>query len=397
MANESGAKVLIVDDDRATTSWLRALLEPEGHQVTIARTGAEALELVRTDPPRLILHELVLPDIDGLDFCRSLRLVPQIENAWIIIMSARSGREDIAAGLTAGADDFIPKRRGADSELLAKSKMLLMRHRTEYRPPEQTGRGSIVSFFSAKGGSGTTTLALNTTFAIPKFSPGASTLLVDMVFPLGAVGYMLGTKSTLSVAKLTHEQLNTLDRQAIAQEITEGCQYGIRSLISANDLQEAQGMEVSRIVPLIGTLRSMFDLTVVDIGHSLSRITLPILETSDLIYVIVIPDVTGVALTKLALDYLLSRRIPPERFILIQNRTVPRSWLSREDIERELNMPVAITIPYDGEQVTLATNARVPYLERYENTPVAVTLRELGKLAVERTSRKDDAVAVPSM
>jgi pilus assembly protein CpaE len=394
MPGENGAKVLVVDDDPITTTWLRALLEPEGHKVAVARTANEALQRIREDPPALILLDLVLPDTDGFEFCRTLRRTPESANAWIIILSSKTSRDDIAAGLGSGADDYISKRRGADSELLAKSKMMLTRHRSESRLPEEPGRGHIISFFSAKGGSGTTTLAVNTAYAIPTFKPKTSTLLVDMVFPLGAVGHMIGTESTESIAKLTHETQGALDRATITRHISSKSHYGFNFLLSANDWREAQDLEVDRILPLFGMLRSMFGLIVVDLGHSLSRVTFPILETSDLIYVIVIPDITGVALTKLSLGYLFSRGIPRERVVLIQNRTVLRSWLSKEDMEIKLGMPIEVTIPYDGEQVPLATNARVPYLEQYKDTSTAVTMRELGRLAVERLLRTEQAPPV---
>jgi Flp pilus assembly CpaE family ATPase len=162
-------------------------------------------------------------------------------------------------------------------------------------------------------------------------------------------------------------------------------------LLSAINLQEAQALEVDRVAPLFDSLRSMFRLIVVDLGHSLSSVTFPILETSDLIYIIVIPDIIGVALTRLSLNYLMSRGVAPERLVVIQNRTILRSWLSKEDVKKELGMPVEITIPYDGEQVPLATNAHVPYLERYGNTSTAVTMRELGRLAVERLVRTEQS------
>lgn len=379
-----GAKVLVVDDDPVTTAWLHALLEPEGLDVATAGSAAEALERVRFDPPALILLDLILPDVDGLELCRKLRQIPEVANAWIIILSSKNDREDISAGLAAGADDYIAKRRGADSQLLAKSKMMLARRRSVSKPHGETGQGRIISFFSAKGGSGTTTLAVNTAYAIPKFATTTTTLLVDMVFPLGAIGHMIGTESTDTIAKLTQETQGPMDRQMVTRHISSKGHHGFSFLLSAHDLQEAQALEVDRIVPLFGLLRTMFDVIVVDIGHSLSRITLPILETSDLVYLIVIPDVTGVALTKLSLDYLISRRIPQENLVLIQNRTVPRSWLSREDMEKELGLPIYATIPYDGEQVPLATNAHVPYLERFGDSVTATAMRELGKLAMER-------------
>lgn len=396
MSDGSTPKILLVDQDSPTTAWLKGLLESEGYRVGIAESAYEALESVRAEQPALAVFELDLPDLGGLDLCRSMRGLPDAAGMWLIAFSGRAAREDIAAGLNAGADDYIPKRPGADADLLAKIKLMLSRERANSRLDGQSGngRGRVVSFFSAKGGSGTTTLAVNAAYSVAGFAPQASTLLVDMVFPLGAVGHMIGSHSTETIARLTREGHGPLARKMVERHISTKTHLDFSFLLSANDLQEAQALEVGRIVPLFELLRTMFDIIVVDFGHALSRITLPILESSDLIYVIVIPDVTGVALTKLTLDYLFSRRIPRERVVLIQNRTVPRSWLSRDEIEKELGVAVGTTIPYDGEQVPLATNAHVPYLERYGNTATAGALHELGKIAVERLYQPHEPAAL---
>lgn len=394
MITGDASKILIVDQDTTASAWLKGQMEGEGYYVAIAKSADEALESIRTDPPALIVFELELPGISGLDFCRTLRGMPEASSIWLVAFSARAGREDIAAGLDAGADDYIPKRPGAEAELLAKTTLMLSRQRTAPKPQVHSGQGRVLSFYSAKGGSGTTTVAVNAAYSIGKFAPEASTLLVDMVFPLGAVGPMIGSQSSQTIAKLTREVRGPLDPKTIASYISTKTPLDFSFLLSANDLQEAQVLEVGRIVPLFERLRAMFDLIVVDFGHSLSRITLPILESSDLIYVIVIPDVTGVALTKLTLNYLFSRRIPRDHVVLIQNRTVPRSWLSKDEIEKELGMEITITIPYDGEQVPLATNAHVPYLDRFGNTATAATLRELGKIAVHRLYRSQETAAV---
>lgn len=399
MSGDNTPKILLVDQDRPTTAWLKGLLEPEGYKVGVVQSASEALASIRAEQPALTVFELDLPDLSGLDLCRSLRRMPGVDGMWLIAFSARASRADIAAGLEAGADDYIPKRSGADADLLAKAKLMLGKERARSKPNGQSdeGRGRIVSFFSAKGGSGTTTLSVNAAYSVSGFAPKASTLLVDMVFPLGAVGHMIGTDSTETIARLTREGQGPLARKAVERHISTKSHLDFGFLLSANDLQEAEALEVGRIVPLFELLRTMFDIMVIDFGHSLSRITLPILESSDLIYVIVIPDVTGVALTKLSLDYLFSRGIPRERVVLIQNRTVPRSWLSRDEIERELGLSIAITVPYDGEQVPLATNAHVPYLKRHGDTTTAATLRELGRIAVERLYRPDGATAINRM
>ncbi len=384
MAAETARRLLLVDDDPLTLSWLRAQLEKAGYHVDTVWSAQTALERIRTSPPDAVILDRVLPDMDGLELCQRIHEATQSSNTKIIIFSVRGSPEDIVSGLNAGADDYIPKARGADAQLIAKLKLLLARGVKPAAAPAPEGKGKIISFFSGKGGSGTTTIAVNTGYALRTLRPKASILLADMVFPLGSIGSMLGFNCPETLAKLSHEVRDRPDRETVARYISQNRPYGLAILPNATDLVEAQNVEVDQILPIFKTLRSMFDLIVIDFGRSLARLTLPVIESSDLIFVIVTPDVNGVGLTRVSLDYFDSHHIPTGRIAVIQNRTVHRSFLGKEEIEKELGRPVALTVPFDGEQVPLATNARVAYLAKFGNTATSMALESIGRFALER-------------
>src|SRR5258705_12160400 len=99
-------KILIVDDDRKTVDLLRLYLEKDGYQVLAAHDGRQALDLTRQRRPDLIVLDLMLPNVDGLDVCRILRA----ESATpIIMLTARTTEDDKLLGLDLGADDYITK------------------------------------------------------------------------------------------------------------------------------------------------------------------------------------------------------------------------------------------------------------------------------------------------
>lgn len=367
--------ILIVDDDPATLKWLNAVLTREGYQVHSAETGAQALALFRAQRPQLIILDLTLPDMDGLEVCRQLRDEPQGDQTWILVLSARDRPEDIVRTLKAGADDYVPKRGGADVELFAKLKAMLQRPRRE--PAKQ---GKIVSLYSPKGGSGTSTLAVNLAYALTQVAPTQSVLLVDLVFPLGSIALMLDLPTTHTLARLSREFVNcSPNPKVISEYVLRVAPHSFYALSSANDLQEAQSLEINQIAPIFHTLRAMYDYIVVDFGRSLSRITIPVLELSDLILVIVTPDIAAAALTRRSLEYLDSLNIPQTRLALVQNRTVSRSWMSKEDLERAVGRPILMTVPHDGEQMTLALNAHMVYLHTYDNNVTAMALHDLAK------------------
>ena len=99
-------KILVVDDDPKIVRLVRLYLEQEGYHVLVARDGLEALEAARVEQPDLIVLDLLLPQVDGLDVCRLLRTESQVP---IIMLTARSTEDDMILGLDLGADDYVTK------------------------------------------------------------------------------------------------------------------------------------------------------------------------------------------------------------------------------------------------------------------------------------------------
>lgn len=101
-----GSKILVVDDDKKTVDLIRIYLEREGHLVVAAYDGKQALDLAHRKRFDLVVLDLMLPEMDGLDVCQSLREESDIP---IIMLTARTTEEDMLLGLGLGADDYIPK------------------------------------------------------------------------------------------------------------------------------------------------------------------------------------------------------------------------------------------------------------------------------------------------
>ncbi len=126
-------KILIVDDDRKTVELIKLYLEKDGYRVLPAYDGRQALELVRQRAPDLIVLDLMLPAVDGLDVCRIVRAESKVP---IIMLTARSTEEDKLLGLDLGADDYLTKPF-SPRELVARIRAVLRRAgETEEGPPE---------------------------------------------------------------------------------------------------------------------------------------------------------------------------------------------------------------------------------------------------------------------
>ena len=133
LSGNGKADVLIVDDEPNIARLIRMYLEREGFNTAIAASGAEALARVSQQKPALVILDIMLPDIDGMEVCREIRRHDQVP---IIMLTAREGDEDKISGLELGADDYLTKPF-VPRELVARVKAILRRVSTT---PESTAR-----------------------------------------------------------------------------------------------------------------------------------------------------------------------------------------------------------------------------------------------------------------
>jgi len=127
-------RVLVVDDDRRITAMLRRALVYEGYEVDIAPDGASGLRLARDRSPDVVVLDVMMPELDGLEVTRRLRAVGDVP---ILLLTARDAVVDRVAGLDSGADDYLVKPFDLD-ELLARVRALLRRR--------EGPQGGVLSF-----------------------------------------------------------------------------------------------------------------------------------------------------------------------------------------------------------------------------------------------------------
>jgi DNA-binding response OmpR family regulator len=129
-------KILVVDDDKKTVDLVRLYLEKDGYRVLCAYDGQQALDLARHKQPDLLVVDLMLPRVDGLDLCRILRAETQVP---IILLTARTTEDDKLLGLDLGADDYVTKPF-SPRELLARIRAVLRRAGAEAAAAPETAR-----------------------------------------------------------------------------------------------------------------------------------------------------------------------------------------------------------------------------------------------------------------
>ena len=118
-------RVLVVEDDKRISNFIKTVLEANNYDVIVAQTGAEAYSMVTSQCPDVVILDLGLPDMDGIEIIKKIR---SWSNLPIIVISARSEDSDKVSALDAGADDYLTKPFSVD-ELLARLRVALRRVR----------------------------------------------------------------------------------------------------------------------------------------------------------------------------------------------------------------------------------------------------------------------------
>jgi DNA-binding response OmpR family regulator len=102
-------KVLVVDDDPYILMSLEFLMKKNGYEVMVARNGAEALDILNTAIPDIVLLDIMMPDVNGYDICKHIKSTKALKNSKVIFMSAKTKDSDIKKGYELGAALYVKK------------------------------------------------------------------------------------------------------------------------------------------------------------------------------------------------------------------------------------------------------------------------------------------------
>ena len=190
--------IVLVDDDRVIQKMVGGFLERRGYVVRKASDGIEALQYVRDRIPDLVITDVRMPELNGIELTSRLRAHHRTAGVPILMFSELSGAPDALAGYAAGADDYLPKP--FELEILeAKVQSLLRR---SAGATARRNRGKVILFAHAKGGVGTTCLAVNTAVLLAAQSSKPVGLLdLDVEFGDSALYLNLHPNRTLADLK----------------------------------------------------------------------------------------------------------------------------------------------------------------------------------------------------
>jgi len=381
--------LLIVENDPATLEFLKITLGQAGYQTLTAPSGKEGLIEAWRNRPAMIILELGLPDLGGLEVTRKLRADARTAKTKIIIFSEQAEIKEMTEARQAGADEYIVKRAGADSELLERVQALLPIGGEPLPAEKPSPSGKLISFLSAKGGTGTSSLCVNLAQLLAELESPARVAVVDLVLPIGSLSQIVGAEgeqSIVSVTQLPPEKITSATVEAALVNVTS---WRFHLLPGAPDPASAQALNVGRLEAVFKALQQVFDYVLVDFGRALSRISLPFIRNSARVVLIVSADISTVALTKTALNYLETQGVFRNRIYPLLNRAVGLEGLNRAAIEKELALPIPGMIPYIGGDFALANNLHQPIAVKFPKATASFALQQFTQ---ELLSRLKEAV-----
>jgi two-component system alkaline phosphatase synthesis response regulator PhoP len=135
-------KILLVDDEQDILEIVGYNLSQEGFKIVTASNGKEAISVAKKERPHLIIMDVMMPEMDGMEACENIRKIPELSNVIITFLTARSEDYSQVAGFDAGADDYISKPI-KPKLLVSKVKALLRRLKDETAPSENLNVGGI--------------------------------------------------------------------------------------------------------------------------------------------------------------------------------------------------------------------------------------------------------------
>lgn len=394
----SAKRVLIIESDLAALTFLGNMLIAAGYSVLGTQSGREGLIEAWRERPEMVIVVAELADISGLDVVRRLRADARSNQARIIVLSTKGYPQEILAGVQAGADEYIVKRPGADAELLERVQALLPLQTLEAVGEDPRPLGKIIAFFSAKGGTGTSSLCVNVAHLFAERVEPKTVAVVDMVLPIGSLHHIVGVetpdRTIVAASQLEPRHINA-ERMNLLMTQPDG--WNFRILPGAPDPDAAQQLKVDRLEAVIGELQRMFDYVFIDFGRALSRISLPFIRQSSRIALITSPDVATVSLTRIVLNFFDTQDVRRNRIYLLLNRAVGLEGLSRPELERVLGFPVRQLIPHMSGQFSMANNQHRPVSLKFPNDSVTYTLQEIAATLAEQLAQTSELTPVPEL
>ena len=343
-------KILIVDDQPEMLQLLGMAFEEQGYEIEVAQTAKTTLKKIKQGQPDLVILDIMLPGMSGVEICKLLRSDPKTANLPIVLLSALADVETKIAGLQAGADEYITKP--VDPREMVARVVALLERTERLREASSDAKGRILTVLGSKGGVGTTTVTLNVAGTLVK--NGSSVVAAELVSSQGSFSHHMGLASFRHLGDLLDLYPKKVDRKELKRNLSKH-PTGLQLLCSSPEPGLHQDLSPEFVESLIDSLTREADFVVVDVPSRLDVVSQAILGQSDCVLIVLEPTPIGLDAAK-AICELVRLWASGASMIgcIAVNRSGIASSLTTAELEAELGIPVLGIVPQAGDPLASA-------------------------------------------
>jgi pilus assembly protein CpaE len=375
-------KILIVDDDIDTLKLVGLMLQRQGYEIVVASNGRLGLKKAAIEKPSLILLDVMMPDLDGYEVTRRLRMDSALAHIPIIMFTAKTMVNDKVAGFEAGVDDYLTKPTHP-AELTAHVKAVLAR--TAQVKSEPSGRAKVIPFIGVRGGVGNSTLALNAGIALQhrgydvllaELNPGRGTLALDLDIP-----------DPVGISNLLSRSLKDIHLRSVDTEIVTH-KTGLRLLLSSyRSREEELAQAVPQMEAIVRNLTSMCNTLILDLGAGIRPYTLALLQHADHIVLAVEPIYPTSTIARSLAEELERRGINRHKMSLaLVTRERTSLQIPWRQVTSDIGVDKAVIVSPAAEKAHQASQTGTPLIVLH---PASLVSDQLHKLAEHLTNFLD--------
>ncbi len=376
-------RILVIEDDPIAMRMTEYILKKRGYQVLTAANGLEGLQIARKEEPDLIILNVMLPGIDGLEVCHRLRAEKQAAQPLVLMHSGKAQQTDITNGLNMGADDYLTKP-AAPSEIVSRVESLLAQ--------KAAANSKTVVFVGSNKKVGTTTVVVNVAIALAQM--GKRVMAVDLCPDDGSIAGHLGIKPQDTIRHLLKTPVNSHGRRVIEPSLALH-ETGVGVLRIRQPAAETEDMMPDNIDLPFGRFQEATDYFLVDLPFQPTAVTRALLSKCDL--AVIVSDSTTEALTgvKSTITILRFLGIPTKRIGAVV--TDPAGTFSQKDLPSiksyiEPNIAVSIwgIIPYETGATKAPSSGGQSIMLSSPDCPMACSIKELAQRIIATEITKND-------
>ena len=323
--------------------------------------------------PQIILVD---DDLDGVDPIPLIRqLAASVSSAVILFLVDKGHTSEASQAVLVGARSFLVKPLQTDDLLMTIHQVLAWQRVPAVAPNVVEGAsGNIVVFCAPKGGTGRTTIAINTAIGLHQAS-NQPVVLVDADFAAPALDVALNLEPERTVVDLL-PKLSRLDEMLVESVLAEHAS-GIKVLLAPPPVDLAAPLTLPQVQHILVMLQRMYPWVIVDLGLPMDETAFAFLDVANRIVMTVLPEMVGLRNTRTMLDHFEMEGYPPEKTWLVVNRATLRGGVNTGDIEARLKVPVRFSVPDDQPLVTHTVNRGVPLALSHRRSAVARSIQKI--------------------